>query len=95
MANKLVVSLAIVLALVAFVATQSIPDQDWGYVTVRPKAHMFWYASSIYLLRKIGLLIDVIRWLYGTSNKAQRPQTPLVMWYVPKKISQFITRSKH
>eukprot|EP00029_Vermamoeba_vermiformis_P011734 TRINITY_DN6535_c0_g1_i1.p1 TRINITY_DN6535_c0_g1~~TRINITY_DN6535_c0_g1_i1.p1 ORF type:complete len:430 (-),score=129.79 TRINITY_DN6535_c0_g1_i1:26-1315(-) len=61
MANKLVISLAVVLALVAFISAQSIPDQDWGYVTVRPKAHMFW-------------------WLYGTANKAQRPQTPLVMW---------------
>jgi len=41
--NKVAVTLAVVLGLIAFISTQSIPDQDWGYVSVRPKAHMFWW----------------------------------------------------
>jgi hypothetical protein len=28
-------------------AYAAIPDQDWGYVDVRPNAHMFWYDSHL------------------------------------------------
>ena len=27
-----------------YVTSTSIPDEKWGYVTVRPHAHMFWWA---------------------------------------------------
>lgn len=56
MTSKLLVSLAVALALIAFAASQSIPDQDWGYVTVRPKAHMFWCVTHS-LNDAVGLLI--------------------------------------
>jgi hypothetical protein len=39
---KYIISIAVILAFAALLSAQSIPDQDWGYVSVRPQAHMFW-----------------------------------------------------
>ena len=35
--------LLLALSLVPAVALQAIPDEDWGYATVRPGAHSFWW----------------------------------------------------
>lgn len=46
MANKIVIFVALAcLGFAALATAQTIPDQDSGYVTVRSKAHMFWYAQ--------------------------------------------------
>ena len=34
---------AVFLASVTLSSGQQIPNQTWGYVTVRPEAHMFWW----------------------------------------------------
>jgi serine carboxypeptidase 1 len=45
-------------------ATSAIPDQDWGYVVVRPGAHMFWwlYGST------------------SSSSPLPREQQPIALW---------------
>lgn len=39
-----------------------IPDEKWGYVTVRPKAHMFWWAYGSHGTREN---MPLILWLQG------------------------------
>ncbi len=58
--------IALVLAALAVVATrgQPVPDEDWGYVTVRPGAHSFWwlYGANTTAPRENAPLI---LWLQG------------------------------
>jgi hypothetical protein len=70
--------------------SQTIPDEDWGYVTVRKGAHMFWYLLYQFFLNwnlmrtviKVDpIQISFLRWLYGMIDKTKRLNAPLVMWY--------------
>jgi len=38
-----ILCVVVLFAVVGLCGAQSIPDQDWGYVDVRPQAHMFWW----------------------------------------------------
>lgn len=41
--------------------TQIIPDEDWGYVDVRPDAHMFWWLYGAQTTQRDSL--PLIMWL--------------------------------
>lgn len=60
---KRLASIALGLAATAL-AQSSIPDQDWGYVDVRPGAHSFWwlYGSTAASPREST---PVVLWLQG------------------------------
>ena len=40
---------------------QTIPDEDWGYVDVRPEAHMFWWLYGAQSAQRDSL--PLIMWL--------------------------------
>ena len=52
------------LALAAAAASSVVPDQDWGYVDVRPGAHLFWwlYGST------------------NAASPLPREQQPIILW---------------
>ena len=63
----------LIAASVSYSFGQSIPDEAWGYVTVRPDAHMFWW-----LYGSTGSDRDtrpLVMWLQVNTNMNRIPLT--------------------
>ena len=49
------------------VTADTIPDEDWGYVDVRPSAHMFWWFYGCTDDSKVREEVPLVMWLQVCS----------------------------
>ena len=54
----------------ADVTVQKIPNEKWGYVTVRPHAHMFWWFYGAQTTPKDRLKFPLVIWIQGGPGES-------------------------
>ena len=50
--------------------TQKVPNEKWGYVTVRPHAHMFWWFYGAQTIPKDRLKFPLVIWIQGGPGES-------------------------
>jgi serine carboxypeptidase 1 len=66
------------LCLLASTHLQTIPDEDWGYVTVRKGAHMFWWLYGMTDKAKRPAA-PLVMWLQGGPGASSTGMSSLLL----------------